>query len=160
MSDYYLYSWQTSSVTNPPTIAVCARVQGQYHGMWDGYIERTFEFWRWTRAPKLSLSLSRSPSYRVLLSHQADFQWASQLKQRFKGESGHSSDSKLPLATIDILDASFEYGFEFLGNGPRLVITPLTDRIYVTATQVRLDRPHIQYAREREADKTEAGCFV
>ncbi|CAM9153876.1 unnamed protein product [Ectocarpus fasciculatus] len=64
-----------------------------------------------------------------------DFQWASQLKQRYKGESGHPRDSKLPLATIDILDASFEYGFEFLGNGPRLVITPLTDRIYVTATQ-------------------------
>ncbi|CAN0475416.1 unnamed protein product, partial [Scytosiphon promiscuus] len=65
----------------------------------------------------------------------ADFQWASQLKQRLRGDSGHSSDPKLPMATIDILDASFEYGFEFLGNGPRLVITPLTDRIYVTATQ-------------------------
>lgn len=69
---------------------------------------------------------------------QADFQWASQLKQRLRGDSGHSSDPKLPMATIDILDASFEYGFEFLGNGPRLVITPLTDRIYVTATQVSL----------------------
>ncbi|CAB1104525.1 unnamed protein product [Ectocarpus sp. CCAP 1310/34] len=69
------------------------------------------------------------------VTDKGDFQWASQLKQRYKGESGHPRDSKLPLATIDILDASFEYGFEFLGNGPRLVITPLTDRIYVTATQ-------------------------
>lgn len=91
-------------------------------------------------------------SYCVFLSDQADFQWASQLKQRFKGESGHSSDSKLPLATIDILDASFEYGFEFLGNGPRLVITPLTDRIYVTATQVRLG--NLLFTKHTDAKQT------
>jgi len=54
------------------------------------------------------------------------FQWQSQLKQYL--EDGER-------ARINICDASFIYGFEYLGNGARLVITPLTDRIYVTATQ-------------------------
>lgn len=53
------------------------------------------------------------------------FQWQSQLKQRYEG-----GEAKLAIA-----DARFAYQFEYLGNGPRLVITPLTDRIYVTATQ-------------------------
>ncbi len=53
------------------------------------------------------------------------FQWQTQLKQRLRGNA----------AVVQIADASFTYGNEYLGNGLRLVITPLTDRIYVTATQ-------------------------
>jgi hypothetical protein len=53
------------------------------------------------------------------------FQWQSQLKQRLQGNT----------AIITVADAVFTYGNEYLGNGLRLVITPLTDRIYVTATQ-------------------------
>mmetsp|Transcript_35086 Transcript_35086/g.75904 ORF Transcript_35086/g.75904 Transcript_35086/m.75904 type:complete len:292 (-) Transcript_35086:573-1448(-) len=55
------------------------------------------------------------------------FQWQSQL--RFRWDSGEGD------CFINICDAEFHYEFEYQGNGPRLVITPLTDRIYVTATQ-------------------------
>jgi dynein heavy chain len=55
------------------------------------------------------------------------FQWQSQLKA-YWNESKDDCELK-------ITDARFWYGYEYLGNGPRLVVTPLTDRIYVTATQ-------------------------
>ena len=55
------------------------------------------------------------------------FQWQSQLKFYWDASKGD--------ARIKIADAAFWYSYEYLGNGPRLVVTPLTDRIYVTATQ-------------------------
>lgn len=56
-----------------------------------------------------------------------DFQWQSQLKFYF--------DEKKEVFYTRIADAKLMYGYEYLGNGARLVVTPLTDRIYVTATQ-------------------------
>jgi dynein heavy chain, axonemal len=55
------------------------------------------------------------------------FQWVCQLRSYW--------DPVISDCRIKICDASFPYGYEYLGNGPRLVITPLTDRIYITATQ-------------------------
>jgi len=56
-----------------------------------------------------------------------EFQWQAQLKNYWNKQK---NDFEFKIA-----DAVLAYGYEYLGNGPRLVVTPLTDRIYVTATQ-------------------------
>lgn len=75
----------------------------------------------------------------VLLKERAlavsDFQWQSKLRPMFVSDVGKGMTHIASSAKFLICDAAFDYGFEYLGNGPRLVVTPLTDRIYVTATQ-------------------------
>ncbi|RDD42081.1 Dynein beta chain, ciliary [Trichoplax sp. H2] len=55
------------------------------------------------------------------------FVWLCQLRHRW------DDDKKDCFANI--CDAQFCYSYEYLGNQPRLVITPLTDRCYITLTQ-------------------------
>ena len=68
-----------------------------------------------------------------ILNGKSDFSW--QYHMRFY----YSSSEKLLSQKLKICmaDASFYYGFEYLGIGERLVQTPLTDRCYLTLTQVR-----------------------
>lgn len=53
-----------------------------------------------------------------------DFEWTKRLRYFFE-------DNKL---LIRQHDATIEYGYEYLGATPRLIITPLTERCYLTLT--------------------------
>ena len=54
-----------------------------------------------------------------------DWTWKKQLRYYF--EKGK--------AVVRMHDARFEYTYEYQGNAPRLVHTPLTDKCYLTLTQ-------------------------
>lgn len=65
-----------------------------------------------------------------LISQKVDnaqaFLWLCQLRHRWCENKGH--------CFANICDAEFRYSYEYLGNTPRLVITPLTDRCALIAS--------------------------
>jgi dynein heavy chain len=53
--------------------------------------------------------------------------WQSQMRMKWRADTKQCA--------IKVADASFNYSYEYVGNTGRLVITPLTDRCYITLTQ-------------------------
>ena len=56
----------------------------------------------------------------------SDFEWTKQLRYYW--------DKQVDNLLVKQTNTSFAYAYEYLGNGPRLVITPLTDICYMTLT--------------------------
>ena len=62
-----------------------------------------------------------------------DFEFSKQLR--------YYCDTKTDDCLVKQTNTCFQYGYEYLGNGPRLVITPLTDKCYITLTSAK----HLQF---------------
>lgn len=65
------------------------------------------------------------------VSSTKDFEWLYQMRFYFNG----TVENPIHRLTINMANASFYYGYEYLGVVDRLVQTPLTDRCYLTLTQ-------------------------
>lgn len=67
----------------------------------------------------------------------SNFLWARQLKFGMEKRPGFPLDPKMEHqhCIVNICDWMTWYSYEYVGNCGRLVITPLTDRCYITLTQ-------------------------
>jgi len=60
------------------------------------------------------------------------FVWQQQL--RFRRIEAEDDPNNVKLIVVDQTNCRFPYGYEYQGNNGRLVVTPLTDRAYMTLT--------------------------
>ena len=60
-----------------------------------------------------------------------EWAWARQLRYYREGSGGRQAGVR----DVRMAEAEFEYTFEYQGNAPKLVYTPLSDKCYLTLTQ-------------------------
>lgn len=64
------------------------------------------------------------------VSSSDNWAWVKQLRYYRTGRTGATA------LAVKMADATLDYSWEYQGNAPKLVYTPLTDRCYLTLTQV------------------------
>ena len=74
------------------------------------------------------LNMSVIYEFQFSIMDSREFEWESQLRFYWQQQPDE--------LTVMQCTGEFGYGYEYMGLNGRLVITPLTDRIYLTITQV------------------------
>eukprot|EP00955_Chlamydomonas_euryale_P116178 366401-Chlamydomonas_euryale.AAC.2 len=59
------------------------------------------------------------------ITSDGDFEWQAQLRSYWEEDPEGGRDQTVMMR---MMSACIQYGYEYLGNSSRLVITPLTDR--------------------------------
>ena len=75
------------------------------------------------------------------LEYEEDFVWQKQLRAYFLSTDTISRDERNLAVKIKQLKYEFDYGYEYFGPSTRIVISPLTDRVWLTmssALQIKL----------------------
>ena len=75
------------------------------------------------------------------LEYEEDFVWQKQLRAYFLSTDLISRDERNLIVKIKQLKYEFDYGYEYFGPSTRIVISPLTDRVWLTmssALQIKL----------------------
>ena len=70
-----------------------------------------------------------------------DFAWQKQLRSYFQSSDLSLKDERYMIVKIKQLKYEFDYGYEYFGPSTRIVISPLTDRVWLTmssALQIKL----------------------
>ena len=75
------------------------------------------------------------------LEYEEDFMWQRQLRSYFISADTSLRDERNLMVKIKQLKYEFDYGYEYFGPSTRIVISPLTDRVWLTmssALQIKL----------------------